>query len=48
MCGVQLKDRKISTDLIFMLGLKETIDQYEGWFEKGRCTLLIKVECRCK
>ena len=27
MCGVQLKDRKRSTDLIFMLGLKETIDQ---------------------
>ena len=27
MCGVQLKDRKISTDLILMLGLKEIIDQ---------------------
>ena len=27
MCGVQLNDRKRSTDLIFMLGLKETIDQ---------------------
>ena len=27
MCGVQLKDRKISMDLMFMLGLKETIDQ---------------------
>ena len=27
MCGVQLKDRKGSTDLMFMLGLKETIDQ---------------------
>ena len=27
MCGVQLKDRKGSTDLIVMLGLKETIDQ---------------------
>ena len=27
MCGVQLKDRKISTGLMFMLGLKETIDQ---------------------
>ena len=26
-CGVQLKDRKISTDLNFVLGLKETIDQ---------------------
>ena len=27
MCGLQLNDRKISTDLMFMLGLKETIDQ---------------------
>ena len=27
MCGVQLKDRKRSTDLMLMLGLKETIDQ---------------------
>ena len=27
MCGVQLKDINISTDLMFMLGLKETIDQ---------------------
>ena len=27
MCGVQLKDRKISTDLMFMFGLNETIDQ---------------------
>ena len=27
MCGVQLKDRKRSTNLMFMLGLKETIDQ---------------------
>ena len=27
MCAVQLKDRKRSTDLMFMLGLKETIDQ---------------------
>ena len=26
-CGVQLKDRKISTDLMFMLCLHETIDQ---------------------
>ena len=26
MCGVQLKDRKRSTDLMFMLGLKKTID----------------------
>ena len=26
MCGVQLKDRKRSTDLMFMLGLKETVD----------------------
>ena len=25
MCGVQLKDRKMSTDLMFMLGLHETI-----------------------
>ena len=22
--------------------------KYEGWFEKGRCTLPIKVECQCK
>ena len=27
MCGVQLNDRKRSTYLMFMLGLKETIDQ---------------------
>ena len=27
MCGVQLKDRKRSADLMFMLGLKETMDQ---------------------
>ena len=27
MCGVQLKDRKRSTGLMFMLGLKETMDQ---------------------
>ena len=27
MCGVQLKDRKISMDFTFMLGLKETMDQ---------------------
>ena len=27
MCGVQLKVRKRSTDLMFLLGLKETIDQ---------------------
>ena len=27
MCGVQLKDRKRSTDLMFMLSLKESIDQ---------------------
>ena len=26
-CGVQLKNRKISTDLMLMLGLNETIDQ---------------------
>ena len=26
-CGVQLIDRKRSTDLMFMLGLKETIDR---------------------
>ena len=26
MCGVQLKDRKRSTDLMFMLSLKETMD----------------------
>ena len=25
--GVQLKDKKLSTDLMFMQGLKETIDQ---------------------
>ena len=27
MCVVQLKDRKRSTDLMFILGLNETIDQ---------------------
>ena len=27
MCGVQLKDRKRSTYLMFVLGLSETIDQ---------------------
>ena len=27
MCGVQLIDRKRSMDLMFMLGLKKTIDQ---------------------
>ena len=27
MCGVQLKGRKRSTDLMFMLGLSEGIDQ---------------------
>ena len=27
LCGVQLKDRRRSTDLMFMLGLNETIDQ---------------------
>ena len=27
MCGVQHKDRKRSTDLMFMLGLKEATDQ---------------------
>ena len=27
MCGVQLKDKKISTNYMFMLDLKETIDQ---------------------
>ena len=27
MCGVQLKDRKRSTDMMFMLDLRETIDQ---------------------
>ena len=27
MCGVQLKDRKRYTDLMFMLGLNETTDQ---------------------
>ena len=26
-CGVQVKDRKISTDLMFMLCLNEAIDQ---------------------
>ena len=87
MCGVQLIDSNRSTDLMFMLGLSETIDQlsmanshrwhchvlrredghvlrraldfevkgqrkkgrlsrtYEGWLEKGACTLPIKVEC---
>ena len=37
MYGVQLKDRKRSTDLMFMLGLNETIDQFSiansvGWY----------------
>ena len=27
MCGVQLKDRKRSTDLMLLFGLKEAIDQ---------------------
>ena len=27
MCGIQLSDRKRSTDLMFMQGLKEAIDQ---------------------
>ena len=27
MCREQLKDRKRSTDVLFMLGLSETIDQ---------------------
>ena len=27
MCGVQLKDRKRSTDFILMMGVNETIDQ---------------------
>ena len=27
LCGVQLKERKKSTDLMFILCLKETIDQ---------------------
>ena len=27
MCGVQLKDRKRSKDLMFILGVKEIIDQ---------------------
>ena len=27
MCGIQLKDRKGSTNLMFMLGFSETIDQ---------------------
>ena len=27
MCGVQLKDRNKSSDLMFMLGFNETIDQ---------------------
>ena len=27
MCGVQLNDKKRSTDLMFMLGLNETMDQ---------------------
>ena len=27
MCGVQLNDRKRSTDLMFMLGLNEIMDQ---------------------
>ena len=44
MCGVQHKDRKRSTYLMFLLGLNETIDQLvwscdkeKGWscLEKG-------------
>ena len=27
MCGVQLKDREISKDLMLLLGLNETMDQ---------------------
>ena len=27
MCGVQLNDRKRSKDMMFMLGINETIDQ---------------------
>ena len=27
MCGVQLKDRNKSTDMMFMLGLKEAVDK---------------------
>ena len=27
MCGVQVKDRKISTDFMFVMGLNETMDQ---------------------
>ena len=27
MCGVQLKERKISSNLIFMLSLSKTMDQ---------------------
>ena len=27
-CGVQLKDRKKSTDFMLMFGLKEAIDQF--------------------
>ena len=31
MCGVQLKDRKRSMDLVFMLGLNETIGHHWLW-----------------
>ena len=29
MCGVQLKDRKRATDLILLLSLNETVDQFD-------------------
>ena len=40
MCGVQLKDRKGSTDLMLMLGLNKTIDQLAmvnsvHWYGRG-------------
>ena len=35
-CGVQLKDRKTYKELMFMLGLNETIDQLAN----GNCSLV--------
>ena len=37
MCGVQLKDRKRSMDLMFMLGFNETIDLWQTVFVGMSC-----------
>ena len=44
MCGVQLKGTKRSTDLMFMLGLNETIDQLD--YGKQFSLVLLCVEER--